>query len=64
LLGEHTLWDGGEELLGFSKGQPQMLNALVVFLQGDDIRHSFLTAIISAQDERKFDAHGEVPPVG
>jgi hypothetical protein len=56
--------DGGEELLGFSKGQPQMLNALVVFLQGDDIRHSFLTAIIGAQDELKFDAHGEVPSVG
>ena len=39
-----------------------MLNASVVFLQGDDIGDGFFVAIIITNNELKFDAHGGASP--
>jgi hypothetical protein len=64
LVCKYALLDGGEELFCLRERQAQVLNALGVLLPGDDVGHSFFTAIIGAQDELQFDAHGEAPPVG
>jgi hypothetical protein len=39
-----------------------MLDALMVFLQSDDISDGFFMAIIAAYDELGFDAHRKAPP--
>jgi hypothetical protein len=59
---KHAVLDGVEELLRLRERQTQMLDAAVVFLQGDDIGDSFFLAIIAAQDELEFDTHGRTPP--
>jgi hypothetical protein len=51
-----------EELFGLGEGQAEMLNAVVVLVPRDDISHGPFTAIIAAQDELEFDAHGGAPP--
>ena len=56
--------DGGEELFGFRECQAQVLDALGVLLQRDDIGHGCFTVIIGAQDELEFNAHGKTPAVG
>jgi hypothetical protein len=38
-----------------------MLEASVVFVQGDDIGDGCFLAIIAAQDELEFDTHGRTP---
>ena len=38
LLLEEALLEGAEQLFGLGQGQPEMLDALVVFIQGDDKR--------------------------
>ncbi len=58
LLLQHAVLDGVEELLRLRERQTQMLNASVVFLQGDDIGDGFFLAIIIINNELKFDAHG------
>ena len=47
LVVQQALLDRGEELFGLLERQAQMLDALVVFLQGDDISDSFFLAIIA-----------------
>ena len=47
---------------GFGQTQPEMLNALVVFIEGDDIGNSFFLTIIVTNDELQFDAHREASP--
>jgi hypothetical protein len=39
-----------------------MLDALVVFVEGDHIGDSFFMTLIAAQDELKFDTHAEASP--
>jgi hypothetical protein len=56
--------DEFEELFGLGEGQAEMLNAVAVFFQRHDISYGFFTAIIAAQDELEFDAHGWAPPGG
>lgn len=51
LLLKHALLDRGEELLGFSQSQAQMLDALVVLVQGDEVGDGFFTAIIATDDQ-------------
>ena len=60
LLLKHALLESGEELFRFNERQAQVLDALAVLLQGDDVGHGFFTAIIGAHDELKFDMHGEL----
>jgi hypothetical protein len=50
-----------EKLFGLGEGQPEMLKAVEVLLQRDDLGHGLFTAIIAAQDELEFDTHGWAP---
>ena len=54
--------DAFEELFGLSERQAEMLKAVAVFVQRDDVGHGFFTVIIAAQDELEFHTHGEAPP--
>jgi hypothetical protein len=59
LVVQQAFLDRGEELFGLLERQPQMLDALGVLLQGDEVCHGFFTAIIAAQNQLQFDVHGE-----
>jgi hypothetical protein len=50
-----------EELFGLLECQAQMLDALSILLQGDDVGDDFFLAIIAAHDELEFDVHGRAP---
>jgi hypothetical protein len=62
LLLKQVFLDGIQELFGLPACQTQMLDALGVFLQGDDVGNGFFMAIIAAHDELEFDTHGRAPP--
>jgi len=62
LMVQQAFLDRGEELFGLPECQAQMLDTLGVLLQGDDVSDGFFLAIIAAQDELEFDAHGRAPP--
>jgi hypothetical protein len=51
-----------EELFGFRQGQPELLDALVVFVERDHISDGFFLTLITAQDELKFDTHMGASP--
>jgi hypothetical protein len=59
LVLQQAFLERGEELFGLRERQAQMLNALGVLLQGDEVCHRFFTAIIATHDQLQFDAHGE-----
>jgi hypothetical protein len=59
LMLQHALLDDFEQLLRLRERQAQVLKAAVVFLQGNDISDGFFLAIIVANNELQFDAHGE-----
>jgi hypothetical protein len=48
---------GVEELFGLHQGQPELLEALVVFVERDHIGDGLCMTLIAAQDELKFDTH-------
>src|SRR5207249_7874139 len=58
LVLQQAFLDRVEELFGFPERQAQVLDALGVLLQGDDVGDSFFLAIIAAHDELEFDTHG------
>jgi hypothetical protein len=58
---EHVVLEGVEELLRLRERQAQMLDASMVFFQGDDISEGFFMAIIAAHDELEFHTHGGAP---
>jgi hypothetical protein len=62
LLLEQVSLEGAEELFGFGQGQAEMLDALVVFVEGDDIGDGLLLAWIVADNELEFDAHRGASP--
>jgi hypothetical protein len=51
-----------EELFGLPEDQTQMLDTLSILLQGDDVSGGVFLAILGADDELQFDAHGRAPP--
>src|SRR5713101_3204386 len=53
-----------KELLRFCQRQAELLNALVGFLQDDDIGVGFFVAIVITYDELHFDLHEGFPPAG
>jgi len=55
LLLEEALLEGTEELFGLSQSQPEMLDALVVLVEGKDIRDGFFLTVIVTDDELQFD---------
>src|SRR5438445_13371667 len=56
LLLQHASLDGVQELFGLPECQAQMLDALGVLLQGDEVGDGFFMAIVAAHDELGFDA--------
>src|SRR2546425_11281319 len=62
LLVEEVALEGAQELLRFGQTQPEMLNPLVVFIEGDDIGNGFFLTIIVTNDELQFDAHTGASP--
>ena len=60
LLSQQVLLDQRQELLGLSQCQAQVLNALGVFHQGEDICHGFFTAIAGVHDKLDFAVHAEL----
>ena len=53
---------GAEELFGLRQGQPELLDALVVFVERDHIGDGLFLTLIAAQDELKFDTHTGASP--
>jgi hypothetical protein len=62
LVLQQALLDSIQELFGLPECQAQMLDALGVLLQGDEVGDGFFMAIIAAYDELEFDVHGKTPP--
>src|SRR5205807_738759 len=62
LVLQQALLESVQELFGLPECQAQMLDALGVLLQGDEVSDGFFLAIIAAYDELEFDAHGRAPP--
>jgi len=53
---------GAEELFGLRQGQPEMLDALVVFVERNHLGDGLFLTCIAAQDKLKFHTHmGDSP---
>jgi hypothetical protein len=62
LLLEKVSLEGAKELFGLGQTQPEMLDALVVLVEGDDIGDGFFMTVIVTNDELQFDVHREASP--
>ncbi len=54
--------EGAQELFGLGQTQPEMLDALVVLVEGDDIGDGFFLTVIVTDDELQLDAHSRTSP--
>src|SRR5215475_11845369 len=57
-----TTPQGAEELFGLRQGQPEMLDAFVVFVACDHLGDRLFLTFIAAHDELKFDTHTGASP--
>src|SRR5215510_13324628 len=57
LLLEEVPLQGAEEVFGLREGQPEMLDALMVLVEGDDVRDGLFFKLIVTHDELQFDPH-------
>ena len=62
VLLEEVPLEGAEKLFGLGQGQPEMFDALVLFVEGDDIGDGFFMTVIVTDDELQFDAHSRASP--
>jgi hypothetical protein len=62
LLSEEVLLQGAEEVFGLRQGQPEMLDALIVLVKGDDIGDGLFITFIVTHDELQFDTHTGASP--
>ena len=62
LLLEEVPLEGAEELFGLRQSQPEMLNALMVLVEGDDIGDGLFITLIITHDELQFDTHTGASP--
>jgi hypothetical protein len=62
LLFEEVPLESAEELFGLGQAQPEMLDALVVLVEGDDIGDGFFITLIVTNDELQFDTHRGASP--
>jgi hypothetical protein len=62
LLLEEVLLQGAEEVFGLRQSQPEMLDALMVFVKGDDIGDGLFITLIVTHDKLQFDAHTGASP--
>ncbi len=62
LLLQQVSLQGAEELFGLCQGQPEMLDAAVVLVEGNHIGDGLFLTLIAAYDELKFDTHTGASP--
>ena len=62
LLPQQVTLGGAEQLFGLRQGQPEMLEALVILVEGDDIGDGFFVTLIVTNDELQFDTHTVASP--
>src|SRR5262245_25300457 len=62
LLLEYVPLDGAEEVFGLGQRQPEMLDTLVVLVEGDDIGDSLFVTVIVRDNELQCDAHSKASP--
>ena len=62
LLLEEVPLQGAEELFGLGEGQPEMLEALMVLVEGEDIGDGLFITLIVTHDELQFDTHTGASP--
>jgi hypothetical protein len=62
LLLEEVPLEGAEELFGLCQGQPKMLDALMVLVQGDDVGDGLFITLIVTHDTLQFDTHTGASP--
>src|SRR4029450_3322997 len=62
LLLEEMPLEGAEKLFGLGQGQPEMLDALMALVEGDDIGDSLFLTFIVTNDELQFDTHTGASP--
>src|SRR5215813_2142489 len=62
LLLEEVLLQGAEEVFGLRQGQPEMLDALMVLVEGDDIADGLFITLIVTHDKLQFDTHTGASP--
>src|SRR5262252_6929591 len=51
-----------EQLFGLRQGQPEMLDTLVIFVEGDDIGDGLFITRIVTHNELQFDTHPGASP--
>src|SRR2546426_12671388 len=62
LLLEEVSLQGAEQLFGLGQGQPEMLDASIVLVEGDDIGDGLFLTVIVTNDELQFDTHTGASP--
>ena len=62
LLLEEVPLQGAEELFGLHQSQPEMLDALMVLGEGEDIGDGLFITLIITHDELQFEAHTGASP--
>src|SRR4029434_6910167 len=62
LLLENVPLEGAEELFGLGQRQPEMVDALMVFVEGDNIGDGLFITLIVTHDELQFDTHTGASP--
>jgi hypothetical protein len=62
LLLKEVPLQGAEELFGLRQGQPEMLDALMVLIEDDDIGDGLFITLIVTDDKLQFDTHTGASP--
>src|SRR5215813_7842506 len=62
LLLEEVPLQGAEKVFGLRHGQPEMLDALMVLGEGDDIGDGLFMTVIVTNDKLQFDTHTGASP--
>jgi hypothetical protein len=62
LLLEEVSLQGAEKLFGLGQSQPEMLDASMVLVEGDDIGDGLFMTFIVTNDELQFDTHTGASP--
>ena len=62
LLLEEVSLQGAEQLFGLGQSQPEMLDASMVLVEGDDIGDGLFMTVIVTNDELQFDTHTGASP--
>ena len=62
LLLEYVPLEGAEKVFGLGQRQPEMLDALIVLVEGDDIGDGLFVTVIVRDNELQFDTHSRASP--